>query len=374
MKLANRSHYAARHRTRALQLCLAVFALAAIALVPTRVFADDNLIAHWAFDETSGTTATDTSGNGHDGANTNATISTDTPPTAFSNARSLSFNGSDSSVEAAPQAALTGNHSRTISLWFKTTVADTTQGIFDSGGIGHDTAMEIYTVADGGAGVNPPTNPGGIAIVMWDNDIYVPIGISAVANGQWHLLTFTYDEATQQSTLYFDGAAPQAYLWDGGEWSPALQTQPFTTVDPLNTIANDVLIGQARTGYFGMGNNFFNGTIDDVRIYDTALTATQVNNLAGGSDNPSVPVSTNDSTVTNDSPTNQPTSTPTATNTSSSPTPTQPTSATLPSAPNTGLPHDSSLSFTIALVTGGILVIGTSALLRRTLHGSIIRS
>lgn len=269
--------------------------------LPGHVLAAGSLVAHWAFDETSGTTAADSSGNNYDGINTDATISTDVPTTAFANPRSLSFNGSTAVVEAPAQAALTGNHSRTISLWFKTAFDSANQGIFDSGSIGTNTAMEIYTVAANGAGLAPPTNPGGIAIVMWDNDIYVPLGIENVANNQWHFLTFTYDEATQQATLYFDGVAEQAYLWDGGGWSGSLQSQPFTTVNPLNTTANDVLIGQVRTGYFNSGNTFFTGSIDDVRIYDVAITPEQVGNLSDGSNDLSGPVSGGASPVSNPS-------------------------------------------------------------------------
>lgn len=273
-----------------------------LAVPATVVHAASNLVAHWAFDETGGTVATDSSGSGQDGTNTNATISPDVPTTTFANPRSLSFDGSSSVVDAPPQSALTGNHSRTISLWFKTAYDSQNQPLFDSGGIGTDTAMQIYTVAAGGAGLAPPTNPGGIAVVMWDNDIYVPLGIANVADNQWHYLTFTYDEATQQSTLYFDGIAEQAYLWDGASWSASLESQPFTTADPLNTTANDVLIGQSRSDYFGSGTTFFTGNIDDVRIYDIAITPEQVSNLSSGSNDPSVPASTSSSTSASSDP------------------------------------------------------------------------
>lgn len=281
-------------RRRGLLVAALLFAM--VFLISGTAHAASNLVAHWAFDETSGMVAADSSGNSQDGTNTNATISTDVPATAFTNPRSLSFDGSTSVVTAPSQSALTGNHSRTISLWFKTAYDSQNQPLFDSGGIGTDTAMQMYTVAAGGAGLAPPTNPGGIAVVMWDNDIYVPLGIGSVADNQWHFLTFTYDEATQQSTLYFDGVAEQAYLWDGASWSSSLESQPFTTADPLNTTANNVLIGQARSDYFGSGTTFFTGNIDDVRIYDIAITSDEVGNLSDGSNDPSIPVSDSPST------------------------------------------------------------------------------
>ena len=266
--------------------------LTSVLLISTRALAASNLVAYWAFDETSGTVVYDSSGNNQTATNFNATISTDVPNTNFTNVRSLLFNGTNSYVSAPAQATLTGNSSRSISLWFKTNVTTQDQGLFDSGGINvNNTAQEIYTVAANGANpANPPaTSPGGIAIVMWGNDIYVPIGINNVANNEWHQLVFTYDNTTQQATLYFDGTAESSYLWNGSSWT-ALVSQPFTLSSPLNTTANNVFIGHTRTGYFSSGNNWFTGNIDDVSIYDIALTSAGVSNLAAGSNNPNTPV------------------------------------------------------------------------------------
>jgi hypothetical protein len=57
---------------------------------------DYGMIGHWRFDETSGTTAKDTSGFGFDGAYTGAgtTPSSTIAPVTFSNGRSLHYNGS----------------------------------------------------------------------------------------------------------------------------------------------------------------------------------------------------------------------------------------------------------------------------------------
>lgn len=57
----------------------------------------DSLVGYWKFDETSGTTAADASGDGNTGTHTNGpTISTDVSSTiSFTNPRSLSFDGTN---------------------------------------------------------------------------------------------------------------------------------------------------------------------------------------------------------------------------------------------------------------------------------------
>src|SRR3990167_1189297 len=60
----------------------------------------DSLLGYWKFDETSGTSAADSSDEGNTGTHTNSpTISADVPSAiSFSNARSLDFDGSNDYV------------------------------------------------------------------------------------------------------------------------------------------------------------------------------------------------------------------------------------------------------------------------------------
>jgi hypothetical protein len=61
---------------------------------------------YWKLDDGSGTTATDSSGNGYDGTLTNTpTWSTDTPSTHFSNPHSLSFDRADADYVNTPSTA-----------------------------------------------------------------------------------------------------------------------------------------------------------------------------------------------------------------------------------------------------------------------------
>jgi hypothetical protein len=82
----------------------------------------NGLVGYWKFDETTGTTAYDDSGNGYDGTLTNGpTISTDVPSNFFST-RSLSFDGVNDYVEwpdANADAIFLGKTALTVSVWIK---------------------------------------------------------------------------------------------------------------------------------------------------------------------------------------------------------------------------------------------------------------
>ena len=90
-----------------------------------------------------------------------------------------------------------------------------------------------------------------------------------VDDGQWHHVAGVFDNGTV--TLYIDGN-PQASVTGG----PTFGT------------------GTPRFGYVGLGSestefnleprtpaNYFNGSVDDVRIYERALTDSEVAGLAG---------------------------------------------------------------------------------------------
>ena len=81
--------------------------LDAIAIDPSGLTRE--LVAHWSFDETSGTTAADSSGNGHDGLVTGGTW---TSAGRFGGALTLS-SGAFVSVANFPQAAASTSHSST---------------------------------------------------------------------------------------------------------------------------------------------------------------------------------------------------------------------------------------------------------------------
>ena len=79
---------------------------------------------------------------------------------------------------------------------------------------------------------------------------------TALSLNKWHHLTVTYTKLSFKTTFYLDGKL------DG---SPSF----------ANGIDN-LTAGRVQIGGYGNVNNFINGKIDDVRIYNTALSSSQI--------------------------------------------------------------------------------------------------
>jgi hypothetical protein len=88
-----------------------------------------------------------------------------------------------------------------------------------------------------------------------------------LADAQWHHVAVTVRE---NSTISY----PDVILYlDGND-----DTMPTTDPDPFDiTAAEDVRIGSRPAG----GDRFFTGQIDDVRIYERALSPDEIAGSAG---------------------------------------------------------------------------------------------
>lgn len=83
--------------------------------------AASDLVGYWNFDEATGTTAADSSGNGNTGTLIGAvTHATDLPTTScFINTHSLSFNGTGGYVSIPDNPTMDPANAITISFWMK---------------------------------------------------------------------------------------------------------------------------------------------------------------------------------------------------------------------------------------------------------------
>jgi prepilin-type N-terminal cleavage/methylation domain-containing protein len=183
----------------------------------------DDIFGQWDFDECSGTTANDTSGNGRSGTfNGGATWSTDTPN---GKGCSLSVNGSTGYV-GIPYVATTAT-SLVYSLWFKTSTA-ATQNLFSY----RSTLIRVSSVG-----------------VSWFPDVNLSVGSvsKSISTNVWHYLVIDHNGTTYST--YLDGN----FIGSG-------------TVSVLN---NDAY-GISGIGIYA-GTQFFNGLIDNVRVYNRSL-------------------------------------------------------------------------------------------------------
>jgi fibronectin type 3 domain-containing protein len=195
------------------------------------------LVAAYSFDEGSGTTLHDTSGNGNNGTISNATWTT--------NGRygdGLVFNGTSSMVTIPEAPSLDLTTGMTLEAWVK--LAASNNNWEDVVYKGNDDYFLSATSTSNGADAAGGTFGG--------SDVYTADS-SPLPLNTWTFLTETYDGSTV--SLYVNGVLVSSLAQTGN-----IQT----STNPLQ-IGGDSIYGQ-----------FFKGTIDNVRVYNSALTATQI--------------------------------------------------------------------------------------------------
>jgi len=201
--------------------------------------ASADLVAHWKFDEGSGSVAHDTSGNNHDG-----TFEGNPQWVAGYFGGALEFDG-DSRVEIPDPSAFDFNADFTWCAWIKTdeggVIVAETQGEDDQG-------PKTFFVANGTLAFDT----GWVGFFG---------GTTAVNDGQWHHVAVT---------VTFNGDDTIQYYIEG---EPGAQGQ--MNVDSFPEAEFPLWIGfdgRADPGEFPG----FTGIIDDVRIYDFALTQDEI--------------------------------------------------------------------------------------------------
>ena len=222
----------------------------------------DGPVEYYRLGDPSGTVAADSSGNNQQGTYS-GTYGLGTS-SAFPNDpdKSTGFNGG---MMVAPDAPLPmGNGSRTIEAWLNTSNGGccNAQAIAGYGSSGTRTLFQMHL-----------TSTNVVSVVTGNDDHYFTVPRSLI-NGQWHQFVATYDGPSLTLKLYVDGAvAGQA-----------------TLADALGTISNGsgLVIGRESSA---QNWNWINGSIDDVSVYGTALSAAQVTThfQASGNAQPAAP-------------------------------------------------------------------------------------
>jgi len=193
------------------------------------------LAAYWKFDEGEGITATDSSGNNNTGILTNGPNWVDGKL-----GKALDFDGVDDYISINDSLSLSLTTAVSISMWiYIDTLADkvlATKGLQDYEMRISSNKLEMWVNADG----NNRNIAGGITLQM----------------GQWYHLTDTYDGATIKS--YVNG----------------ILDRQITYVASINDTGTNLWIGS-----YGGGGNFFDGKVDEVRIYNGALSAKEIRTI-----------------------------------------------------------------------------------------------
>jgi RHS repeat-associated protein len=233
----------------------------------------DSPVAYWHLDETSGSTMNDAE-NVDSGTYQGSFTLNQSPLIQPASGSSVSFGSSNGYATASTLTALQGDNTRSVELWFQTTY-NGGEPLFDSGNSGTaDQSFNLQLTGQGTVGSNPPgPNSPGIYMFLDNEDFYLP-GLFLADGNRHHVVV----ELTGNSLwIYVDDSLPQAYLYNNGWNTRYLLSQPFSLPTTPNTTGNPILIGDTRQN-LGGGRNFFQGQFDEVAVYSTALSATQVQN------------------------------------------------------------------------------------------------
>ncbi|MCA9245733.1 MAG: right-handed parallel beta-helix repeat-containing protein, partial [Planctomycetales bacterium] len=209
-------------------------------------------LAHWNLDETNGTTAADSSGIGNDAVLSGGiTFDADSTVACTTGSNSLLFDGINDELIATGYKAISGANARTISAWFQT---EQTGAIIHWGDTTAGGEWTVRVQDDHGA-------EGAIGVDVGSG--YV-VGTTDLRDGAWHHVAVVLPSGANDVTgvlIYVDGAL---------ESTSASSPQAIDTGS-----TDDVLVGNDAS------NRYFNGTIDDVRVYNFELSASTVGQLSG---------------------------------------------------------------------------------------------
>ncbi len=172
---------------------------------------------------------------------------------AIDNVYSMDFDGTNDYVDITPATTITGSAS--LSVWFKTSSSALYQNIVGSGGGSYPGMFRYLNVKSGKLN----NYVGGVG--------WIELYSTAVNDGNWHHLVFTYDSTTTGGPLrgtfkaYVDGSLTKTYDMNGSteNWSS----------NSLATIGN----------YTSGVGRWFNGDIDEVAIWNIILSETEAQSI-----------------------------------------------------------------------------------------------
>ena len=203
------------------------------------------LVAYYPFNGN----ANDESGNGNELVNNGATLANDR--FGILN-KSFWFNGS-SYQATSNYFPIVGNAARTVSLWCYRTNMPTTPSCvvsWGSGTVGFGKACNLYILPLPGCNV---------FVNGFYSDVISSVTNMVVGANNWLHLTFTYSNSIADIVVYANGKKIPTSILDA-------------TATTWDTAANFPLY----IGSGGLGGDPWNGAIDDVRIYNRALSSNDV--------------------------------------------------------------------------------------------------
>jgi hypothetical protein len=196
---------------------------------------ETGLVGYWNFDEGTGTIAHDSSGNNNDGTIYGATW------TSGKYGNALQFDGIDDYVLCGSNSLPTGNDPRTVSLWFKAFDIPSDRNMILTV-YGQPYAYDAFYLIIIGETKK-------VYVGMWGGGD-TPSTTTSIQAGIWYHVTVTYDGTIARIYLngIEEGSSPRSFA---------------TTLTDFHI-----------TDYWP--EHYFNGIIDEVKVYNRALSADEV--------------------------------------------------------------------------------------------------
>ena len=217
---------------------------------------DTGLVSYWPMDDASGATATDVKS-----SNNGTATGTIIGGGKFGNGRN--FNGTSDYVNAGNPATLQITGALSIEAWIKTNAVANWGGIVGKMGTGGGGQFG-YLLREYNTGVAE------FGISSNGTLFTDVVGTTTINDGQWHHIVGTYVPSTSLN-IYVDGV---------------LQNTNSTSI-PAAIFSSSAIVNIGST--YSTPSEFFRGTIDEVRVYNTTISSTTAYvHFIEGSTNPNL--------------------------------------------------------------------------------------
>ena len=213
--------------------------------------------AFWDFDTVSN--ANDASGNGHDPITVHGTLTYDNSDFQEGD-QSAVFDGTTTEIEYDDGIFLNdATSARTVVAWIKPDALSGTQEIFEEGGSGNGLAFRLNgtNIEASLANNNGNSDPNHTVSAAYPNDT------------NWHHVALVFDGSISTMSIYIDGALANA------------TTSSYTEISSHSSPGGiGGVIGGGDAFGAASGDSFFDGKMDAVAVYNSALSLSQIQSSA----------------------------------------------------------------------------------------------
>lgn len=243
-------------------LVVSVALMLIIAGFPLYETANASPIAFWSFDDS---TPDDQTGNNNNGVlRGNTVFDSDDVPTILDGGKSVSFDNNNIENYIALDMSFSGVDAittLTVSAWFKTSATGSTHSNWAILDFDRSEYFNLFVRGDGKVGFS--THSGAINDQVGNTD--------ELNNNEWHHVTAVYDGVDKR--IYVDGVLD----------ATVVNPHAGNPLGSTNTRYGFIGDGSEASSFDANRNNkYYDGWLDDIALWDTALTESQITQIFQG--------------------------------------------------------------------------------------------